>query len=53
MEYRIKGKLIGCGVIVLTRNQLLSEYLFYDPILKSHSFGIVAAFVEIEYVRKL
>ncbi|CAD8190038.1 unnamed protein product [Paramecium octaurelia] len=53
MEYRIRGKLVGCGVIILTRNQLLSEYLFYDPILKPHSFGIVAAFVEIEYVRKV
>ncbi|CAK93901.1 unnamed protein product (macronuclear) [Paramecium tetraurelia] len=42
MEYRIRGKLIGCGVIILTRYQLFII-----------AFGIVAAFVEIEYVKKI
>ncbi|CAD8106149.1 unnamed protein product [Paramecium sonneborni] len=53
MEYQIKGKLIGCGVIELTKTQLLSEYLFYDPSLKPYSFGVFAAFVEMEYVRRV
>lgn len=34
MMYRLKGKLIGCGVILILSNILISEYLFYDPILK-------------------
>lgn len=51
MYYRIKGKLIACGVILLLSNILISEYLFYDPILKPYGFGIFSTYVEIEYVK--
>ena len=53
MLYKVKDKLIGVGVVDLTRECLSSVYFFYDPDYSDHSLGTLSSIVEIFYVKHL
>ena len=51
--HRIDGKLIGMGVIDITKSLLNSEYFIWDQGFKFISPGVVGAIHEIEYMRMI
>ncbi|CAK93900.1 unnamed protein product (macronuclear) [Paramecium tetraurelia] len=53
MEYRLNGKLIALGTIILTQEYFVSEYFFYLPELKNFNFGVFSILVEIEYAKQI
>ncbi|CAD8195307.1 unnamed protein product [Paramecium pentaurelia] len=53
MEYKVNGKLIGLGAIVLTQEYFISEYFFYLPELKNFNFGVFSILVELEYAKMI
>jgi arginine-tRNA-protein transferase len=52
-QYRRDGKLIGLGLVDMTRNVMSSIYFFHDPDLRSDGLGTYSVLREIEEGRAL
>ena len=52
MRYRIDGRLVGVGLVDLTRDALSSVYFYFDPDLGSRSLGTYSALREIDLCRQ-
>jgi leucyl-tRNA---protein transferase len=55
MEYRLNGRLIGCGIIDYAGDSLSSNYFYYDisPDIMKQSIGIYSILQEILLCRKV
>ena len=51
MKYYLRGKLIANNVVDILPGVMVSNYFFYEPILKNYSIGVFSACLDIEYVR--
>lgn len=52
MRYFIDGRLVGLGIVDLTRDAASSVYFFFDPALSSRSLGTYSALREIDLCRQ-
>lgn len=53
MEYRLDGKLIGCGWVDLTSSSLSSVYFIFNPEFKNRSLGTFSVLKELEWCREI
>ena len=51
MEYRVDGRLIGCGILDLGRADTSSVYFFFDPDESKRSPGVFSVLMEIAWLR--
>ncbi len=51
MEYRVDGRLIGCGIIDLGRFDTSSVYFFFDPAESKRSLGVFSVLMEVAWLR--
>ena len=51
MEYRVDGRLIGCGILDLGRYDTSSVYFFFDPDESRRSPGVFSVLMEIAWLR--
>ena len=51
MEYRVGGRLIGCGIIDLGRLDTSSVYFFFDPAESKRSLGVFSVLMEVAWLR--
>lgn len=51
MEYRVDGRLIGCGIIDLGRLDTSSVYFFFDPTESKRSLGVFSVLMEVAWLR--
>ena len=54
MEYRLDGRLIGCGIVDVTQRSLSSNYFYYDisPEVMKMGIGTFSILKEIEYCKE-
>jgi len=51
MEYRVDGRLIGCGILDLGRRDTSSVYFFFDPAESKRSLGVFSVLMEVAWLR--
>ena len=51
MRYRVKGRLVGVGIVDVCPGALSSVYFYFDPDFAARSLGVLSALQEIEYCR--
>ncbi len=51
MEYRVDGRLIGCGIIDVGAQDASSVYFFFDPDESARSPGVFSVLMEIAWLR--
>lgn len=52
MHYRVGGRLVGVGIVDLTRHAASSVYFFFDPDHSKRSLGTYSALREIDFCRQ-
>lgn len=52
LRYRLDGRLVGLGLIDLTRDAASSVYFFFDPACSKRSLGTYSALREIDFCRQ-
>ena len=51
MEYRVGGRLIGCGILDLGQRDTSSVYFFFDPAESKRSLGVFSVLMEVAWLR--
>lgn len=51
MEYRLDGRLIGCGILDLGQRDASSVYFFFDPAESRRSLGVFSVLMEVAWLR--
>jgi len=53
MEYRVDGRLLGCGILDVGQRDTSSVYFFFDPTESKRSLGVFSVLMEVSWLREL